>query len=97
MNLKALTSKELETVFGAIDGIYTAYDIFEAAHVLTDDDDMNIDELATAIVEEMTSRAMGDAGYEVNQMVGRGELDRYIRPDGEIGYGPAGCYGEGAL
>lgn len=95
MNLKALTSKELETVLAAIDGIHAACDILEAAGALTDaDDDLDLSDLSIAVVEEMTDRAYEDAGHIINQAVGRGELDRYMRPDGQIGYAPPGAWDE---
>lgn len=93
MNLKALTSKELESVLEAIDGIHAAYDTLEAAGAVIEDD-IGLDELADAIVEEMTTRNYEDAGYRVNEMVGRGEVDRYMRPDGQIGYAPPGAWDE---
>lgn len=97
MNLKALTSRELETVLDGFDGMYRAYEVLEAAQVLTPDEEIDVEDLTDAIVQELTDRAMEDAGYKVNQMVARGELDRYIRPDGQIGYAPPGAWDEAGV
>lgn len=94
MNLKALTSNELESVIEAVDGILEAYSTLEAAGVLTDDDDIDLVDLSDLLIEELTARAYEDAGYKVNRMLARGELDRYMRPDGQVGYAPPGAWDE---
>lgn len=93
MNLSTLTSNELESCLEALDAWHAAYDLI-ALECMDDDDDFTTEQLGDAIIEEMTKRAMEDAGYIVNEAVARGELDRYVRPDGEIGYAPPGAYDE---
>src|SRR5579871_2063188 len=91
-NFSEVTSAELQTMLDTIDAVYALDELTEARNVVPGDEDITLVELADAIIEEMTSRAMEDAGYKVNEMVARGELDRYVRPDGQIGYAQPGDY-----
>lgn len=93
MNLSTLTSKELETCLQALDAWHAAYDLI-ALNCMDDDDDFTTEELGDAIIEEMSRRAMEDAGYIVNIGVSAGEFDRYMRPDGQVGYAPPGAWDE---
>lgn len=90
----ALTTLELESILQAFDAIDAAYDLLLQSGAVSESDDYTTVDLADAIAEEMTRRAYEDAGYKVNEMVARGEVDRYVRPDGQIGYGLPGSYDE---
>jgi hypothetical protein len=102
MNLKALTSKELETILEGFDAMFRSYEILRGAGVIVEDDALDFDAMTDSIIEEMTRRAFEDAEVYVNQAVAAGALVRHMWPDGEIGYAPPGAwdeasYGEGAL
>lgn len=89
-----LTSAQLETMLTTLDAVHALDALMEERHVVPGGEDIELADLGDAIIEEMTRRAMEDAGYKVNELVARGELDRYVRPDGQIGYAPSGAYDE---
>ncbi len=93
-NFSELTSNDLQHVLDALDALEAMEALLVDNHVVTSGAELDLVELADSIVEEMTRRAMDEAGYKVNQMLARGELDRYVRPDGEIGYAPPGMMDE---
>lgn len=99
MNLQALTSPELESILTAFTAMEDAYDLLVRVGVLHDgdNDDISISDIVNGILDELTRRRIEDAGYKFSEMVGRGEVDRYVRPDGQVGYAPPGAYGEGQL
>lgn len=97
LNFSELTSHELDGMLDTLDALHQLDALMDERNVVPDDMDIALVDLGDAIVEEMSRRAYEDAGLVVNQMVARGELDRYVRPDGQIGYAPPGAYGEGAL
>jgi len=92
VNFQRLTSKELESILEAIDAFHAAYDLVQPC--MDDDDELTTEELRDAIITEMTDRAYSDAGFIISQHIARGEVERYMRPDGEIGYAPPGAWDE---
>lgn len=88
-NFSELTTAELETMLNTIDAIHALDTLTEERNVVPSSQDISLFDLSDAIIEEMTTRAMEDAGFKVNEGIARGELDRYIRPDGQVGYGPS--------
>lgn len=90
INLSALTEQELNEVELALLALDEALALLLERGVTTEADGIDLEDLSEAVALEVERRGLEDAEYHVGKAVARGELVAVERPDGQIGYAPAG-------
>lgn len=94
----SLTNKELDRILTTIDTLAEIQAQLTDNHV-ADGDEVDLDELGTAVVEELLRRADYDAAWKLGGLMASGSIKPEIRPDGEVGYNfvddePLGTHGD---
>jgi len=95
IKLSALTTPELEASLQVFAQIETAYELLLETGALDPDEEYGIGDVVAAICDELIQRAQEDTSFHINQAVERGDVARYMRPDGQSGYAAPDAWDEG--